>query len=276
MMQARRAFLLLFTVTCALAAPACGDDDAAENPDAEVVVIPPDASPPDAAPDAAPEPDARPADLSCADDKAPTPPPAETVHIGGTAQTNNGTSGITALDGATVEAFKSSDANTPVATGTTDASGNFDLAITTGGAAFDGYVRMTKDGKMPVYLYFADAVVADTTANQLVTVDTSLLGQLGGFVDPEKALIAMRLEDCQHLGVLNAEVTLEPAAQGSQIVDLGALSPTFEGGIGAINVPLVEGAPTAYTVKASVSAGSLQDAPVTAYVGSITYIVLHP
>ncbi len=67
---------------------------------------------------------------------APITAPAQ-ITISGKA-TAQDTSGSMPLAGVTVAAFRTTDENTPIATTTTDAQGNYSLTLETGGVALDG------------------------------------------------------------------------------------------------------------------------------------------
>ncbi len=284
MMNAGRALSLLALTSVLPLLPGCGDDDATAQPDVGVVV-PIDAGVPDAPPppiDATPPADARPADLTCADDPPDTTPVPATITISAHAQQVEGMA-LAPLVGATVNA-RTFAGDTIVQEGTTDASGNVSLVITTNSEPFHGYVEISKDGQLSVYLFFADPLRASSTGSELITLSPALLSMIDGFlsnvtIQPGDGLIGLRAEDCQQFGVSMPEVTVEGGDDDTKVADLGALSDAAAGGGIVVNVPVQQSKgpiPTEVTVKASVSAGVLQDATIKVFADSISYIVMHP
>jgi hypothetical protein len=67
--------------------------------------------------------------------------------------TSRDTSGSAPQANVTIEAFRNSNENTPIATTTTDAQGNYSLTIQTNGEAVDGFLKATKTGFVTTYLY---------------------------------------------------------------------------------------------------------------------------
>ena len=278
----RRAIPLVLLAASLPLAQACGSDGGENNPpdkaDAAVVILPPDAAIPDAAP---PPPDARPVDLSCADDPEPTEPAAATIKISGVLRTVNvQTQSLDGVADAAVSVFASSDDATAVATGTTNAQGAFEISVTTGGTPFVGYVSVKKDTLLPTYLFFADPLRADTVGAQMATMPIALYEQIGGLagIEPGDGFIAVRTEDCSSFGINSADVSVEPSDASTQAQPLGALLPQLEGGTGILNVPVVDAKATPVTVKANLNAGevNLQDAPIKVFPDSFSYIVVHP
>lgn len=130
------------------------------------------------------------------------------VTISGTA-TSRGIGGSTPESGVTVAAYANADENTPLAMATTDASGNFTLAITTTGTAIAGHLKATKTGFTTSYLYPPTAISGD-----LMMVPMNML-TTGNFMNLHSIAQVSRTPGTGVIGMLvvsGAEVTSTPVA----------------------------------------------------------------
>src|SRR5262249_11059715 len=89
------------------------------------------------------------------------------ITISGTASSRDLSGNATPVQGVAVAAYKKTDPTTAVATATTDASGNYSLTVTTGGAPVDGYLKATKSGNTDTYLYPPAPLIADFTMGSI-------------------------------------------------------------------------------------------------------------
>jgi hypothetical protein len=90
---------------------------------------------------------------------------------------------LVSVAGVAVAAFAVTDEQTPLANATTDAQGNYALAIETHGLAFDGYLRATKSGVVDTYIYPPAPISSDfsnATASLIATSDFSGLQMAEG------------------------------------------------------------------------------------------------
>src|SRR5437588_11397064 len=81
-----------------------------------------------------------------------------TINVSGTASERS-LSGTNPVMGLTVAAYSNTAPTTVVVMTTTDASGNYTLAIPTMGHPVDGYFKATKSGYVDTYLYAPAPIV---------------------------------------------------------------------------------------------------------------------
>jgi hypothetical protein len=156
---------------------------------------------------------------ACGDDiklSPDAPPAAQTIAISGTASQRS-TDGAVPVEGATVAAYASADETTPLATGTTDASGNFTLTIDTHGVAVDGYLKSTMAGMVDTYWYPAGPLTADYADAGLNMLAPGTLDLLANTLcradqDLAKGVIALEVADASRTPIQGATVTSDPAA----------------------------------------------------------------
>lgn len=218
-------FILPVLSTLSLAAACGGDDDGGSGgggPDANVT--------PDGAPsvDAALPTDARPADVSCADDELPQA--AENVTVDGLVFSLDGTDQVPLAD-VRVRAYPVGDEPTgePLAEDVTLANGLYEVTAPTGGVPLDAYLHAVKlvdpDAAEPVAdtSYFPSRLyppmpvatsqgdvpipVLDQDALDLVSLFTG-----GSDQDHEKGIIVAVVVDCAGQPAAGATVITDPAA----------------------------------------------------------------
>jgi len=108
-------------------------------------------------------------------------------------------SGATPLAGVLLEGFRNSNENTPIATTTSDAQGNYTLTIQTNGEAVDGFLRATKTDYKTTYLYPPFPLAMDYANAPVImlkpqTYDTLSTVAQGG-QQPGEALVALVVTD---------------------------------------------------------------------------------
>jgi len=155
-----------------------------------------------------------------------------TINISGTASAR-GISGSTPVAGVTIAAYNVSDENTPVVMTTTDASGNYMLAIPTGGHPIDGFVKATIAGYVTTYLYPPAPLTADfagASVNMLTTSNFGLLSTISqANQQPGKGVIAVEVLDgstTAAMPVTGATVTSTPAGSPTRYTANGLPSAT--------------------------------------------------
>lgn len=187
-----------------------------------------------------------------------------------------------ALSGVAVSAFQNSDENTPVATATTDTSGNYTLTITTGGKALDGYIKATLAGHLDTYLYPPSAITTDYSGAALNIIDENTLMTLSGTfchhaIDHTNGVVAVEVADASMTAVAGATVASTPAAAAycyngaTAGVPDSAATMTATDGIGYMLD--VSGD---VTVSATKSGATFASHKVKARVGSLTTTLITP
>ncbi len=253
---------------------ACGGDDGASVPDAEVADGPP--APDAEVPDAEPAPDAMvAADLTCADDPLPTTG-ADPIVITGHAQSGS-TNGVADLQGAVAEAYRVGSLILED-TDTSDAAGVFTLTINNDALTpVDGYVKGTATTYLDSYLYppFPLATNTDQAPLLFITNDTlNLLGFVSGASqNSSHGFLGLLVVDCAGNPVQGATVTISPVATAAttKIVYVGDnnLPDTALTSTGANGVAFVFNAPQGeVVVDASVGGDSLREHTITVRVGA--------
>ena len=155
------------------------------------------------------------------DDDTPTPdsmipnPTPGMLRLSGQA-TETGLGGTSPVDGVAVAAFAKGDENTVLASGTTDADGNYTLTIEYEGDAYDGYVKATKDGYMDLYQYPPQALTADSSDGNFNMITPGNKNQLNNIANggqqPGMGLIGLMVADEQGNPVAGATVSSTPAS----------------------------------------------------------------
>ena len=122
----------------------------------------------------------------------------------------------TPIEGAMIEAYRNGSDSSPVATTTTDASGNYTLTITTNGQALDGYVKATSPGLIDTYLYPPYPLTANFDGASINMISDLTFGLLGSLCDADHVsgmgTIAILVYDANMMPVEGAAVTSTPAA----------------------------------------------------------------
>jgi hypothetical protein len=150
------------------------------------------------------------AGFECLGKPLPTTAPA-TIHVAGFTRQN--ALSPTALQTASVRAFKSSDTTTALDTTSSDGSGHYALSIATGGAPVDGYLRVTNSGYIPTYAFPAVPLAADDSVNVLVITSTELnllAGAVGESPTPDDGFLGIVVTDCDGNPLTGATVSSNP------------------------------------------------------------------
>lgn len=117
------------------------------------------------------------------------------ISISGTAS-SIGVGGSAPEAGVLVEAFDNANETTPVASATTDASGNYTITVTTNGKALDGFLKATRGTDfVDTYLYPPFALATDFNGASMNLVSQGTFDTLStlcqGNQDPAKGVIAL-------------------------------------------------------------------------------------
>jgi hypothetical protein len=138
-----------------------------------------------------------------------------TITISGTAS-ERGITGTSPVAGVTVGAYQNADTNTAVATTTTDASGNYTLAINTNGQPLDGFVLATMTGYVDTYLYPPAPLTADFSKAAINLVTPSSYGLIFTLTQVSQmsgtGLVALEVMDSTMATIGGATVTSTPSA----------------------------------------------------------------
>lgn len=168
------------------------------------------------------------------------------------------------IDSAVVLAFKNGTA-TPVDSTMTNASGQFTLNASTGGAPLDGYVKASKSGLIDTYA-FPSAPLPANASITLTMINTTTLGLLASNdgVTPVagKGALAIRPVDCTETVVPTATVSTSPSA---------TLYGDASGDFFAFNV-----APGSVQVNAQYQSHVFHSHSVTAIADAVTITIIAP
>ncbi|HLL23161.1 MAG TPA: hypothetical protein VK427_13575 [Kofleriaceae bacterium] len=196
--------------------------------------------------------------------------------ISGTATSRN-LGGSSPEAGVLVAAYAKTDENTPIAMGTTDASGVFMLTITSNGTALDGFLKATKSGFTTSYLYPPRPVTADLAMvpmNMLTTGNFDTLYTLAAVSKTPNTgvigLVVLSGPDFSSTPVEGAKITTDPSSpayrynspqglptsQGTMTVADG-LAYAFNAPAGAISVSATKSGSTFKPTTLSVRADAL-------------------
>jgi hypothetical protein len=181
--------------------------------------------------------------------------------------TEQGQSGSTAVAGATIAAYRSSD-NMQVATATSDASGNYTLAIDA--PPLDGYVKVTKSGYTDTYVYPAAPWIQDATIATDILSSTTfglLVTFAGG--DSAKGVIIAIIVDAGGNPVSGAKIASTPASGVYKYSD-GSGTPTGTSSTPADGTAFFLSVPVgSVMVSATKSGTSFHQHPVAAHNGAL-------
>lgn len=207
------------------------------------------------------------------------PPAAQTIHISGTATKREAT-GSSPLEGVTIGAYASSDENTPVATATTDASGNYTLTIMTNGTALDGYLKATMTTYMDTYLYPPAPITADFAGAAINMVTPSTFDLLAntlcrGNVTSTDGTIAVEVVDGSGATVQGATVASTPAA-GKYCYNSGGLPSSTATSTATDGVAYMLKVTGQATVSATKSGSTFTSHGVKARAGALTTTLIGP
>ena len=206
------------------------------------------------------------------------------ITVSGTATKREGLNSNPAA-GVMIAAYKNSDESTPVATATTDASGNYTMMLPTGGVALDGYLKGTLSGFIDTYLYPPKPLSADFDKASMNMVNTSTLDTLSGTLcgnnqDLAKGLVAVIVADANNTAIAGAMVSSTPTAAKYCYNKTGSIGTipdksatvTETDGIGyMINLP-----PGQVTVTATKTGTTFASHAVQARAGVLTTTVIQP
>lgn len=184
------------------------------------------------------------------------------------------------LSGVTLGAYTNT-GTTPIATATSDSSGNFSMMVPTGGTALQGYVKASFSGYLDTYLYPPTAVSADETGLTVFMVTSSTLDLLSNNLcrdqqQATKGVIGIEVMDASMAKVAGATVSSQPAAMSDCYNSGGTPSSgvhmTDTDGIGyLLNVPA-----GTVTVSASKSGSTFMSHQLDARAGALTLTIIQP
>jgi hypothetical protein len=199
------------------------------------------------------------------------------IHLSGVAA-EQAQSGSTPLAGVTIGIFKNSDETTPIGTATTDAQGNYSIAITTNGEVVDGYLKATKATYVDTYAYPPTPWTGDSTtvdANMLTSSTFNLLVSFGGG-SAGKGVITMRVEDASKAPVEGATVASIPASGVYKYSDASGF-PTGTTATAADGLSFMFDAPPGHlTVTATKAGTTFHPHPLNVRADKFTTTVINP
>lgn len=144
-----------------------------------------------------------------------SPPTPAMITISGVVNKHEGTM-TTPADGATLDAYKLTDANTSIAMATADAAGMYSITVPTGGEPVDGYLKISLPTFFDTYSYPGRPEIANTTRTLNLlnqgTVDTLSGTFCGNLQDAANGLIAVIVRDANGMNLAGATVSTQPAS----------------------------------------------------------------
>jgi hypothetical protein len=193
--------------------------------------------------------------------------------ISGTVLTRGPTGVPVSTPGVTVQAFPSS-LIAPIATTTSDASGNFSLSVPTGGIPFDGSLSMNGPGLLGASAYWSKPLTSATTTMpfMLTAADEQNLYLSAGASQITGSPIALRITDCGGTPLRVDILNLNPEPGTNPYLPSQNLNFNF----GGPNYWIVNEPNGQVTVSANYKGITL--APATLYTadGFTTYVTITP
>jgi hypothetical protein len=206
-------------------------------------------------------------DFSCLDDEPPTTAPNPTT-ISGTIRNREDTQGV---PGISVDVILESNLAI-LGSAVTDATGDYQMSVATGGTAIEISRRLTGAGFVNTRVYGSRIVTGpQLLQNTFLTTSEAAAfeASFGVAADPQRGAIATVIRDCQNTPVVGALIAVSPSATNIGYLDNGVAEPdlarTGSDGIGvAWGVPpgpamvaVVHGTTTFRTRPVLVEAGGL-------------------
>lgn len=183
----------------------------------------------------------------------------------------------TALRGAYVFAFRTGDTTT-LAADTSDTSGAYSLAITSGGTPVNGYVRVTDSTHLSTYAYPAVPLASDAVDNVLMVTSSEFLllaSSAGVNPVPGDGFVGVVVKNCAGTPIAGATVTSSPAGtvryNAGGVPSLSATSTASDGVAYIANVTAGN-----VTVQSNASGHTLRQHVVNARADAITLTEIQP
>jgi hypothetical protein len=208
-----------------------------------------------------------------------SPPTPAMITISGVVNKHEGTM-TTPADGAALEAYTLSDANTPIAMATADAAGMYSITVPTGMMPVDGYLKISLATFFDTYSYPGRPERADTTRTLNLlnqgTIDTLSGTFCGNLQDAGNGLIAVIVRDADGKDVQGATVSTQPASakycyQANGYPNKNATETDFDGLAYMVNVPAGN-----VTVSATKAGLTFFSHVVNARAGTVTTTIIVP
>lgn len=191
-----------------------------------------------------------------------------------------GISGTTNVAQVMLAVYKVTDEATPIATGTSDAQGNYTLMIPTGGMPIDGYIKATKASYLDIYLYPPAAWVADDMdagINMMTPGNRDLLNSFAsGGQMANKGMVGLAVFDSAGMPVAGATFTSAPAAGATKYMGGSGLPDANATKTAADGVGFLFNAEEMVTVSASKSGMTFHPHVIKARPGTFTTTSIAP
>ena len=182
------------------------------------------------------------------------------------------------VSGAQVNAYRTIDPTHSLYSATSDSGGNFAGTLMLGGIPFEGYAAITAPGYVDTYVFSSTAIVADTMFGsvefQPATV-ANLSMRFGTSIDMTKAQLLVVLNDCDDMGIEDAQVSTSPAApvyylSNYQPAPAGTTATDNTGAAILLNVPTGP-------IHVTATAGSITlQVDVIGFAGAFTEVLVSP
>jgi hypothetical protein len=186
-------------------------------------------------------------------------------------------SGETPVAGVAISAFASSNESAPLASTTTDASGNYTLMIATQGQPIDGYIKATMSGLVDTYVYPPVPMAKDQTNAVASMITTSNYNALVGFEGASASngmIILVVLDSSAANTIMGATVATSPTSGKVRYMDgnmqpFATASTNTDGLAFLFDVP-----PGSVSVSANKSGMSFASHGIKARAGALTTTIV--
>lgn len=182
------------------------------------------------------------------------------------------------VSGAQVTAYRTVDPSHSLYSATSDASGNFAGSLNLGGIPFAGYAKITAPGYVDTYVFPSTVIVADAMIGSVEFMQATVAGLSTRFatqLDMTKAQVLVVANDCDGMGIEDAQVSTEPAAPVFYLSNYmpapaGTTATDNTGAAILLNVP-------PGPVHVTATAGSITlEVDVLGFAGAFTEVLLSP
>jgi hypothetical protein len=185
----------------------------------------------------------------------------------------------TKIAGAVVEGFQVG-LSTRIFMTTSDAAGNFMQTQGTGQAPRNAYLHVSLNGYLPTYFYPAVPIVDDIVADiQLFTMmDLGTLAAAAQVtIDPNKAVLAVSVVDCNGMPVGGATVSTNPPGDVRYFDATETPSPTAVATDSRTGTALIANVPAVnIAISARVAGMTLRGHSIDALAGALTQTEIQP
>jgi hypothetical protein len=180
---------------------------------------------------------------------------------------------LTAIAGAKINAYASSNETTALATATTAADGTYTLTVP-GGMALDGYLKGSLSGNIDTYLYSPTPITTDfgqANINMVATGTYGLINSVGPAQATDAMIVLLVVDSATSLTLVKgAVVTSDPVAKATAYTGALLPQPSTEGTKDDGTAFLIGLTPGMVTVSATKSGVTFKPTTVKARANAFT------